>query len=91
MGCANVYTRWIKFRNYNYKQCAERCDERIDSRDRRLKFMRQFECIADKRTYTESQLRQLFQFKVVHGYDNKFENWINEEIQNGYLRLLTDI
>ena len=29
MGCANVYTRWIKFRNYNYKQYAERCDERI--------------------------------------------------------------
>ena len=40
--------------------------------------MRQFECVADKKIYTESQLRQLFQFKVVHGYDNKFENWINE-------------
>ena len=53
--------------------------------------MRQFECVADKKIYTESQLRQLFQFKVVHGYDNKFENWINEEIQNGYLRLLTDM
>lgn len=53
--------------------------------------MRQFECIVDKRTYTESQLRQLFQFKVVHGYGKKFENWINEEIQNGYLRLLTDM
>ena len=50
-----------------------------------------FECVADKRVYTESQLQQLFQFKVVHGYDNKFENWINEEIQNGYLRLLTDM
>ena len=24
-------------------------------------------------------------------YDNKFEDWINEEIQNGYLRLLTDM
>lgn len=53
--------------------------------------MRYFECVADKRVYTESQLQQLFQFKVVHGYDNKFENWINEEIQNGYLRLLTDM
>ena len=39
--------------------------------------MRQFECVADKKIYTESQLRQLFKFKVVHGYDNKFENWIN--------------
>ena len=53
--------------------------------------MRQFECIEDKKIYTESKLRQLFQFKVVYGYDNKFENWINEEIQNGYLRLLTDM
>lgn len=53
--------------------------------------MRYFECVADKRVYTESQLQQLFQFKVVHGYDNKFENWINEETQNGYLRLLTDM
>lgn len=53
--------------------------------------MRYFECVADKRVYTESQLQQLFQFKVVYGYDNKFENWINEEIQNGYLRLLTDM
>ena len=53
--------------------------------------MKQFECIEDKRIYTESQLQQLFQFKVVHGYDDKFENWINKEIQNGYLRLLTDI
>lgn len=53
--------------------------------------MRYFECVADKRVYTESQLQQLFQFKVVHGYDNKFENWINEEIQNGYLRVLNDM
>lgn len=53
--------------------------------------MRQFECVADKKIYTESQLRQLFQFKVVHGYDNKFENWINEEVQNGYLRVITDV
>lgn len=53
--------------------------------------MKQFECVADKKIYTESQLQQLFQFKVVHGYDNKFENWVNEEIQNGYLRVLTDV
>jgi len=53
--------------------------------------MRYFECVADKSVYTESQLRQLFQFKVVHGYDKKFEEWIREEIQNGYLRLLTDM
>lgn len=51
--------------------------------------MRQFECIADKKIYTESQLRQLFQFKIVHGYDKKFEEWIREEIQNGYLRMLS--
>lgn len=53
--------------------------------------MRQFECVADKRVYTEEQLKTLFIFKTTHGYDNKFENWINEEIQNGYLRLLTDM
>lgn len=53
--------------------------------------MRQFECVADKKIYTESQLQQLFKFKVIHRYDNKFEDWINEEIQNGYLRLLTDM
>lgn len=53
--------------------------------------MRYFECVADKRVYTESHLQQLFQFKVVHGYDKKFEEWIREEIQNGYLRLLTDM
>ena len=40
--------------------------------------MKQFECIADKRTYAENQLEQLFQFKVVHGYDKKFEDWIKE-------------
>ena len=51
--------------------------------------MKQFECIADKKIYTESQLQQLFQFKVVHGYDKKFEDWINEEVQNGYLRVLS--
>ena len=53
--------------------------------------MKQFECIEDKRIYTESQLQQLFQFKVVHWYDKKFEDWIKEEIQNGYLRVLTDV
>lgn len=53
--------------------------------------MRQFECVADKKIYTESQLRQLFQFKIVHGYDKKFEEWIREEVQNDYLRLLTDM
>ena len=61
-------------KKFGEKTAAKYADEIIDSRDRRLKFMRQFECIADKRTYTESQLRQLFQFKVVHGYDDKFEN-----------------
>lgn len=45
----------------------------------------------DKKIYTESQLRQLFQFKVVHGYDKKFEEWIREEIQNGYLKVLADV
>lgn len=53
--------------------------------------MRQFECVADKRVYTEDQLKTLFVFKTAHGYDNKFEDWINEEVQNGYLRLLTDM
>lgn len=53
--------------------------------------MRQFECVADKKIYTESQLRQLFQFKIVHGYDKKFEEWIREEVQNDYLILLTDM
>ena len=53
--------------------------------------MRQFECIADKRTYTENLLEQLFQFKIVHGYDKKFEEWIREEVQNGYLRVLADM
>ena len=53
--------------------------------------MRQFECINDKRMYNEEELQNLFKFKVVHGYDKKFEDWINEEIQNGYLRLLTDV
>ena len=53
--------------------------------------MRQFECIADKRIYTEKQLKNLFQFKVVHGYDKDFENWVKEEIQNGNLRVLSDM
>ena len=53
--------------------------------------MRQFDWVTDKKIYTESQLQQLFQFKVVHGYDKKFEDWINEEVQNGYLRVLTDV
>ena len=43
--------------------------------------MRQFECVADKKIYTESQLRQLFQFKVIHGYDK-----INDDMKsNGEL------
>lgn len=52
--------------------------------------MRQFECINDKRLYTEEKLQNLFKFKVVHGYDKDFENWITEEIQNGNLRVLSD-
>lgn len=53
--------------------------------------MRQFECVADKKIYTENLLEQLFQFKIVHGYDKKFEEWIREEVQNGYLRVLADV
>ena len=52
--------------------------------------MRQFECINNKRIYTEEELQNLFKFKVVHGYDKGFENWIKEEIQNGNLRVLSD-
>ena len=52
--------------------------------------MRQFECINDKRMYTEEELQNLFKFTVVHGYDKGFENWIKEEIQNGNLRVLSD-
>lgn len=51
--------------------------------------MRQFECVADKRVYTEEQLKTLFIFKTTHGYDKSFEDWINEEVQNGYLRMLS--
>lgn len=53
--------------------------------------MRQFECIKDKRIYTEEQLKNLFQFKVVHGYDKDFEDWIKEEIKNRQLRVLSDM
>ena len=52
--------------------------------------MRQFECINNKRIYTEEELQNLFRFKVVHGCDKGFENWIKEEIQNGNLRVLSD-
>lgn len=52
--------------------------------------MRYFECIADKRVYTEEQLKTLFIFKTVHGYDKSFDDWINEELRNGYLRVLCE-
>lgn len=53
--------------------------------------MRQFECRENKKIYTEEQLLTLFQFKVIHGYDGTFENWIKEEVRNEYLRILSDM
>ena len=52
--------------------------------------MRYFECAADKRVYTEDQLKTLFIFKTTHGYDKSFDDWINEELRNGYLRMLDE-
>lgn len=52
--------------------------------------MRYFECVADKRVYTEEQLKTLFIFKITHGYDKSFDDWINEELRNGYLRVLCE-
>ena len=52
--------------------------------------MRYFECVAYKRVYTEEQLKTLFIFKTTHGYDKSFEDWINEELRNGYLRMLSE-
>lgn len=51
--------------------------------------MRYFECAADKRVYTEDQLKPLFVFKTAHGYDKSFDDWIDEELRNGYLRMLS--
>ena len=51
--------------------------------------MRYFECAADKRVYTEDQLKTLFVFKTAHGYDKSFEDWVNEELRKGYLRMLS--
>ena len=41
--------------------------------------MRYFECAADKRVYTEDQLKTLFVFITAHAYDLSFEHWVNEE------------
>lgn len=38
--------------------------------------MRYFECAADKRVYTEDQLKTLFVFKTAHGYDKSFDDWL---------------
>lgn len=51
--------------------------------------MRYFECAADKRVYTEDQLKTLFVFKTAHVYDKSFDDWIDEELRNGYLRMLS--
>ena len=51
--------------------------------------MRYFECAADKRVYTEDQLKTLFVFKTAHGYYKSFDDWIDEELRNGYLRMLS--
>ncbi|WP_370781080.1 hypothetical protein [Anaerobutyricum hallii] len=51
--------------------------------------MRYFECVADKRVYTEDQLKTLFVFKTAHGYDKSFEDWVNEKLRKGYLRMLS--
>ena len=40
--------------------------------------MRYFECVADKKV-----------FKTAHGYDKSFEDWVNEELRKGYLRMLS--
>ena len=53
--------------------------------------MKQYKCVEDKRIYTEDQLKSLFQFKVIHGYDGDFESWVIAETKNGYLRLLSDV
>lgn len=44
-----------------------------------------YQCVADKRLYTEEQMKNLFRFKEYRGYTGTFEDWIKEELENGYI------
>lgn len=44
-----------------------------------------YQCIADKRMYTEKQMRNLFKFKEYRGYTETFEDWIKSELDIGYI------
>lgn len=44
-----------------------------------------YQCVADKRTYTEEQMRELFRFKEYRGYIGTFEDWIKEELDNRHV------
>lgn len=47
--------------------------------------MIKYECVADKRIYSEEQMRDLFRFKEYRGYTRTFEDWIKLELDNGYI------
>lgn len=44
-----------------------------------------YQCVADKRIYTEEQMRELFRFKEYRGYIGTFEDWIKEELDNRHV------
>lgn len=37
------------------------------------------------REYSEDQLKHLFKLKYIHGYDGTFEDWLQSELDNGFI------
>ena len=50
--------------------------------------MSEYRCISTNKKYSEEQLRDLFKFKEYKGYIGTFEEWIKEEIDSGYIKII---
>lgn len=52
--------------------------------------MSEYRCISTNRKYSEEQMQNLFKFKEYKGYTGTFEDWIKEELNNGYIKAIED-
>ena len=50
--------------------------------------MSEYRCVSTNKKYSEEQMRDLFKFKEYKGYTGIFEEWIKEEIDSGYIKII---
>ena len=50
--------------------------------------MSEYRCVSTNKKYSEEQMRDLFKFKEYKGYTGTFEEWIKEEIDSGYIKII---